>query len=227
MPDWDLVNGGACDGGSAYQPRPMDQPQEKQVGEIADAMIDQMIDGHMFQGRRHRQHFVQKNYIGKAEDDWEAEQKKKARKANAKNKTACPECGKKVKGLKDHIRDVHKMGQHADDLMNECIDAMSDPDHRFNTGYYGGGLPDDDVDVMGDIGPDWSTLRDTPSKKSLLDFDPATQWKKGNGTVTAIRDMDDGHLVNTLNYLARNDAKHHPCYPHLATEYKRRKDFRP
>lgn len=51
-------------------------------------------------------------YIGQAEDEWEAEQKKKARKEARKRSKSCPECGKRLgsmKGLKMHLRDVHQL----------------------------------------------------------------------------------------------------------------------
>jgi len=48
-------------------------------------------------------------YIGQRDDEWEAEQRKKERKLKRAAMTACPECGKKVLGLKDHLRDVHRL----------------------------------------------------------------------------------------------------------------------
>lgn len=51
-------------------------------------------------------------YIGQREDEWEAEQRKKARKQARKISKVCPECGKRLKnmkGLKQHLRDIHKL----------------------------------------------------------------------------------------------------------------------
>lgn len=46
-------------------------------------------------------------YIGQAEDEWEAEQRKKARKAKLSAMEACPVCGKKTNNVHHHARDVH------------------------------------------------------------------------------------------------------------------------
>lgn len=51
-------------------------------------------------------------YIGQNEDEWEAAEKKKARKKANNGKETCPICLKKIKsltGLKTHLRDMHEM----------------------------------------------------------------------------------------------------------------------
>lgn len=51
-------------------------------------------------------------YIGQREDEWEAEQKKKARKKARALSKLCPECNKRLasmQGLKDHLREVHSL----------------------------------------------------------------------------------------------------------------------
>lgn len=49
------------------------------------------------------------SYIGQAEDEWEAAQRKKARKAARKRMVRCPTCDKLVTkiGLAMHLKDVH------------------------------------------------------------------------------------------------------------------------
>jgi len=51
-------------------------------------------------------------YIGQREDEWEAEQKKKAKRKAQKSRETCPVCEQKFKslqGLKMHLRDMHQM----------------------------------------------------------------------------------------------------------------------
>lgn len=52
------------------------------------------------------------SYIGQAEDEWEAAQKKKARAAARRRSKRCQVCGKRLssmEGLKMHLRDVHDL----------------------------------------------------------------------------------------------------------------------
>jgi len=47
------------------------------------------------------------SYIGQAEDEWDAQQRKLAKKAKRASQTKCIHCDKLVSGIKDHMRDVH------------------------------------------------------------------------------------------------------------------------
>ena len=49
------------------------------------------------------------SYIGQKEDEWNAAQAKKARKAKRRAKMQCPECKKRYTNLKAHMKDAHDL----------------------------------------------------------------------------------------------------------------------
>jgi ribosomal protein S14 len=49
------------------------------------------------------------SYIGQREDEWEAEQKKKAKRQYNRDHPRCTVCGKRPKNLDAHLKDAHGM----------------------------------------------------------------------------------------------------------------------
>lgn len=57
--------------------------------------------------------------------------------------------------------------------------------------------------VLGDdLSDDWNRYG-MPSEDSI-DLDPETHWKCRDGTIVAIREMGDRHLLNLIRFLERN-----------------------